>query len=108
MLYRIGGMPDHVHMFVQLPPTIAVADFMRDVKTATNHLMQRQHDDFPLFGGWAKSYCALTYSIADKEKIVSYIQNQKEHHKQVSLRDELIALLREQHVEFDINYFMKD
>lgn len=36
VLYRIGGMPDHIHMFVQLPPTYAVSDFMRDIKTATN------------------------------------------------------------------------
>ena len=29
MLYRIGGMPDHVHMLVSLPPDLAVSEFVR-------------------------------------------------------------------------------
>ena len=99
VLYRIGGMPDHIHMFVQLPPTYAVSDFMRDIKTATNMYMKSNTDLFPRFNGWAKAYCALSYSWLEKDKIINYIKNQKEHHKRVSFRDELLTLLREFGVE---------
>ncbi|MBP5563535.1 MAG: transposase [Bacteroidales bacterium] len=30
---RIGGMPDHVHLFVSLPPTLSIASFVQRVKT---------------------------------------------------------------------------
>jgi putative transposase len=29
-LYRLGGMPDHIHLLVDIHPTIAVSDFMKD------------------------------------------------------------------------------
>ena len=61
------------------------------------------------FDGWAKSYCALSYSIREKDMVVNYIKNQKEHHKRVSFKDELLELLRESGVEwlnFGIEYLL--
>ena len=46
----------------------------------------------------------MTYSEADKDRVVQYIMNQKEHHRRVSARDELIALLQECGVEYDERY----
>ena len=108
VLYRIGGMPDHVHILVQLPATIAVADFVRDLKTATNVYLKENRDSFPKFDGWSRSYCALTYSQNEKDTIINYIKSQKEHHKRVSFRDELLGMLRESGVEVDMKYFMVD
>ena len=34
-LYRIGGMPDHVHLLVSLPPDLADSEFVRGLKYAT-------------------------------------------------------------------------
>lgn len=108
VLYRIGGMPDHIHLLVQLPAAIAIADFVRDLKTATNVYLKENKDSFPKYDGWAKSYCALSYSIREKDMVVNYIKNQKEHHKRVSFKDELLELLRESGVEVDMKYFMID
>ncbi len=46
----------------------------------------------------------MTYSESDKERVIKYIMNQKEHHRKMSARDELIALLRESGVEYDERY----
>ena len=108
VLYRIGGMPDHVHMLVQLPATVAVADFVRDLKTSTSVFLKDNKDSFPKFDGWTKSYCALSYSTREKDMVVNYIKGQKEHHKRVSFRDEFLALLKESGVEVDMKYFMVD
>ena len=108
VLYRIGGMPDHVHMLVQLPATIAVADFVRDLKTSTSVFLKDNKDSFPKFEGWAKSYCALSYSSREKDVVVNYIKGQKEHHKRVSFREEFLVLLKESGVEVDMKYFMVD
>ena len=36
ILYRINGMPDHIHLFAELHPTIAVAEFVQKLKTTTH------------------------------------------------------------------------
>ena len=104
MLYRINGMPDHVHLCVGLHPTVAVASFVHDLKIATNNFMTANRDRFPDFVKWEQGYCALPYSEADKERVIQYIINQKEHHRKVSARDELRQLLDECGVEYDERY----
>lgn len=101
-------MPDHIHLLVQLPPTLALADFMRDMKTSTHRYMREEREKFPLFAGWGKSYCALSCSMDGKDTIISYIKNQKEHHRGVTFHDELLTLLRDNGVEADMAYFLKD
>ena len=107
-LYRIGGMPDHIHMLVLLPPTLAISDFVHDLKISISVFLSSKKDEFPKFKGWAKSYCALTYSKHEKDVVLNYIKNQKEHHKKVSFKDELVALLEEMGVEADLKYLFLD
>ncbi len=103
-LYRINGMEEHLHILCDLHPTIALADFMRDIKTASS-IWLKQSGKFPEFDGWADGYAALTYSWKDKEMIINYIKNQQEHHKTESFNDELRRLLKEHGVEIDERYF---
>lgn len=108
-LLRIGGMPDHVHMLVSIPPSISIADCMRDLKSASHKFLREHVDKFPLFYGWAKSYCVLTCSSTSKDAVFNYIKNQKEHHKKTSFRNELLSLFREYEMsEEDMNFFLKD
>ena len=104
VLYRINGMPDHVHLLVGLHPTIAVASFVHDLKIATNNFITTNHEHFPNFSKWADGYCALTYSDSEKDCVIQYIKNQKEHHRKFSAREELITLLREAGVTYDERY----
>ncbi len=94
-LYRIGGMPDHIHMFVAIEPALAVADFIRELKKSSSHFASEHRDLFPMFEGWGRTYCCLSYSVRDKDMVVNYIKNQKEHHKKLSFADELKCLLSE-------------
>jgi putative transposase len=103
-LYRINGIEDHIHILCDLHPSVALADFMRDLKTASSVWM-KQSGKFPKFAGWAEGYAALTYSYRDKDKIVRYIKNQQEHHRKKSFEKELKGLLEEQGVVIDERYF---
>jgi REP element-mobilizing transposase RayT len=104
VLYRINGMPDHVHLLVGLHPTIAVASFVHDLKIATNNFMTTHRDCFPQFVKWSDGYCALTYSDREKDTVLQYIINQKEHHRKTSAREELFELLREAGIDIDERY----
>ena len=104
VLYRIGGMPDHIHMCVGLHPTTAVATFIHDLKIAAGNFMRSRRDLFPMFDKWESSYGASTYAEADKDRIVEYIKNQKEHHRRISTREELETILKEFGIEYDERY----
>ena len=108
VLYRIGGMPDHLHLLVQLPPTLSLSDFMHDLKLSTHYFLREHRKEFPLFEGWGKSYGALTCSARDKERVTAYIQNQKEHHRTTTLADELSGLWRENGWETGAEQFLAD
>ena len=103
-LYRVNGMEDHLHILCDLHPMIALADFMRDMKTSSS-IWLKQTGNFPEFDGWADGYAALTYAWKDKDMIVNYIKNQQEHHKKETFEDELRSLLREHGIEVDERFF---
>ena len=107
VLYRINGTENHIHIFCDIHSTIGLADFVKEIKTATNTWM-KESGRFPEFDSWAGGYCALTYSNKDKEMIVNYIKNQKEHHRITSFEDELRTLLIEHGIEFDEKFLFDD
>ena len=106
-LLRIGGMPDHIHLFVSLPTTITVANFVQGLKISSSKWL-KANKDFPSFNGWGKEYAAFTYSNRDMDMIINYIKNQKEHHKRTTFADEYRAFLLENGLEIREEYFMRD
>lgn len=106
-LYRIGGMPDHVHILVSLPPTLAMSKFVQDLKVATSKWM-KANPNFPLFNGWTKEYAGFTYSMRDCRMIAGYIARQKEHHKTISFAEEYRAFLVENGITIREDYFLKN
>ena len=106
-VYRIGGMPDHVHIFVSLPATIALSQYVQSIKTFTSKWMKEQ-PCFPAWRGWSHEYAAISYGIHDKDMIVNYIRNQKEHHRIVTFQEEYRAFLLENGLVIREEYFLKD
>jgi REP element-mobilizing transposase RayT len=106
-LYRIGGMENHLHLLIDMHPTIAVSDFMKELKEYSSKWLA-QNPNFPNFEGWAISFAAFSYNLSDKQKIIDYIINQKEHHKTVSFEEEYRHFLIENGIEINEKYFLND
>ena len=106
-LYRVGGMPDHVHLFVSLPATLAMSKFVQEIKVSTSKWL-KANPHFPLFDGWSKEYAGFSYSLRDKDMIVGYIAKQKEHHRSTAFPKEYREFLTENGVEIKEEYFLKD
>ena len=102
-LYRINGMPDHIHLFVDLHPSMSLSNFVKDIKIASNSWI-KQSGLFPDFEEWQSGYGAFTYSEKDKDAVINYIKNQKDHHNHESFEDEYKNLLRANGIEFDEKY----
>jgi len=99
-LYRIGGVEDHLHILTSLHPMIALANFVKEIKTSTSNWI-KSGNVFPAFEHWQDGYGAFTCSIRDKDRLIEYIKNQPEHHRKLSFLDEYRKLLAEAGVEFD-------
>ena len=102
-LYRINGVEDHIHIFTSLPPSICLADLIREIKISTNKWI-KQEGIFPAFTSWQQGYGAFTVSHTDRDEVIEYIKNQEEHHRRLSFRDELKEMLEKFGVPFDEKY----
>ena len=102
-LYRINGMADHVHILSSLHPTVCLADFVKEIKTASSKWIRGNHV-FPAFTHWQDGYGAFTHSIHEKDVEINYIKNQPEHHRQKTFLEEYRELLIASGLDFDEKY----
>ena len=102
--YRINGIENHLHILTDIHPSIALADFMRDIKVSSSMWM-KEGGLFPSFKGWAEGYGAFTYSYRDLDRLIEYVKNQKEHHKKKTYEEEYRKLLREFGIKIDERFF---
>ena len=104
-LFRINGIEDHLHIVCSIHPSVSLANLVKDIKVSTSVWM-KQNNKFPDFEGWAEGYGAFTYSIKEKNRVIEYVKNQKEHHKKTDSLTELKILLKEHGVEYDEMYLV--
>ncbi|MBX3242103.1 MAG: IS200/IS605 family transposase [Chitinophagaceae bacterium] len=104
-LYRINSMPDHIHIFSDMHPGVCLSDYVKDIKVASS-IWMKNSGKFPLFSNWQDGYGAFTYSTREKDMIIEYIKNQKEHHRKETFRDEYKRILQENGIEFDEKYLL--
>ncbi len=87
-LIELGGMEDHIHLFVQFPATVSMADFIKEVKGSTSHLVTHQVNRDEFFK-WQGAYAVFSVNEKDIPRIKSYIQSQADHHKNSQVIPEL-------------------
>lgn len=96
--FEINGIEDHVHLLVKIPATIAVSDFLRELKTnSSKKAKEFTNGKF----GWQRRYGAFTVSESQFDVVRNYIRNQEEHHKKFDFKTEFESLLRAHHIEID-------
>ena len=105
VLYAINGPADHLHLLLDLHPTICLSNLMKDIKIASGKWIKENHA-FPNFDYWQEGYGAFTHSARDKQHLEQYIASQQEHHQRVSFLDELQMLLIEAGIEFEEKYLV--
>ena len=105
--YRIGGMPDHIHILVSLPANLSLAAFVQRVKTDSSKWL-KLNPNFPAFRGWGREYAGFSYSWKDRNNIINYIIQQKEHHRVTTFAEEYRAFVEENGIVVDERYFLRD
>ena len=97
---ELNGTSDHIHLLAKLRPDCALSSVLRDLKANATGWM---HDVFPLLKNfsWQRGYGAFTVSQASVAPVRQYIARQKEHHRNISFRDEFIQFLKENDIQYD-------
>lgn len=99
----VGGVEDHVHILLSLPPTMAIAKAMQLIKGGSSKWI---HETFPeqrLFA-WQKKYGAFSVSVSQLEPTTRYIKDQRKHHRERTFQEEFLMLLKKHRIEFDERY----
>jgi REP element-mobilizing transposase RayT len=86
-MLAVGGMPDHIHIFIGYKPTIAIPDLIKDIKLASGSWINDNRLTSHRFN-WQEGYGAFSYRLRDVDDICRYIQDQEAHHKGISFKDE--------------------
>jgi len=99
----VNGMPDHIHVFVGLQPSVSIADLTRDIKNNSSRFINEQQFVKGKFS-WQKGYGAFSYSRSEISAVYNYILNQKEHHQKQTFKEEYTALLQRFEIVYDERY----
>jgi len=103
VLYDIGGVEDHVHLYLRWRPDGSVSDLMRTVKARSSKWVHNEFADRAEFA-WQEGYSVFSVSTSQEEAVKKYIAGQAEHHKKEDFKSELLRILRAHGVEFDERY----
>jgi REP element-mobilizing transposase RayT len=101
----VGGTANHVHLLIAIPPDMAVAGMVRNLKANSSKWI---HETSPMMRGfgWQEGYGAFTVSRSNVDAVAQYIQRQAKHHKTLSFEDEYRTLMRKHGVEFEERYLL--
>lgn len=102
-LLDAGGTDDHVHLLVSQSKNIAVSELLKDLKKDSSSWIKTQGSEFRGFH-WQDGYGAFSFGVSDLPDLKRYVANQKEHHRRVTFKEELVRLLDESGIEYDERY----
>ena len=79
----INGMPDHVHVLLKMDSKVSLSNLMKFMKGKSSRFLNENHTYLESFE-WQCGYGAFSGSPENVDKVIGYIKNQKQHHREDS------------------------
>ena len=77
-IIKAATLPDHVHMYVSIPPKESVAKVVGRIKGKSSLILFDRHPEYRTKWGdrhfWARGYYVSTVGNVNEETIIKYIQ----------------------------------
>ncbi len=102
----VNGMPDHIHVFIGLRPSMAISDLVRDIKNNSSNFIN-DNDWIKGKFQWQEGYGAFSYGHSQIENVYNYILNQEQHHKKKTFRQEYLEFLEKFEVPYEERYLFE-
>ncbi len=100
---KIGGYIDHIHILCMLSKKIPLMKLLEEIKAHSSKWIKTKDDTLKKFY-WQNGYGAFSVNPYEVDKVIAYIENQKEHHRKKTFQEEYRAFLKKYNVEFDEKY----
>ena len=101
--FEVGGICDHIHILASVPKTMALVDFVRNIKANSSRWI-KQIDPYYAHFCWQDGYGAFSVSPSLLKRTVRYIQGQEEHHKNKTFQEEYKLFLERHGIQYDERY----
>ncbi len=100
---KIGGYTDHLHILWLLSKKIALMKLLEEIKSHSSKWMKTNGGLLKKFY-WQDGYGAFSVNPSEIDKVIKYIDNQHEHHKVKTFKEEYLAFLKKYKVDYDERY----
>ncbi len=94
---------NHVHIFARFSASVSVSEMVRRIKGSSSKWVNESLKNTQHFS-WQRGYGAFTVSESAVKNVISYIENQEEHHKKITFEEEYLLLLQKHKVTYDEKY----
>jgi putative transposase len=105
-LLQAGGMPDHLHALVSVPPTMSISQMVNALKANSSRWIHEEAPAMKVFS-WQEGYGAFTVSRSNEQNVADYIRGQKAHHRKRDFKSEFLDFLQRHAIEYDPQYIWK-
>lgn len=105
-LMQINGAADHLHILIGLKPSQSISELVKFIKQDSSKWIN-QKNFLKVKFAWQSGFGAFSYSKTQVPNIISYIQNQEEHHKKKSFTEEYLDFLTEFEISYNKDYLFK-
>ncbi len=99
----IGGAEDHVHILCKLAKTRSISSVIENVKKKSSKWIKIKGVEYKGFY-WQNGYGVFSIGKSQVNTLKEYIQNQEEHHRKKSFKEEFLEILSRYDVEYDERY----
>lgn len=86
IIHAVGNVDDHAHVALSIPPRVAIAEVVRQLKGASAYAINHMRGSNGQFS-WQAGYGALTVSDSQLGTVARYTARQKIHHKNRTIMD---------------------
>ena len=99
----INGAEDHVHILCIMSKNITLADLLEELKRNSSRWIKTKGNEYKEFA-WQGGYGGFSVSQSKVDIVKKYIENQKEHHKTKTFKEEYILFLKEYGINYNEEY----
>ena len=102
-MLAIDGTSNHSHFLIGMKPTCCLSDLVREIKKSSNIFINEKKFT-PFNFQWQEGFGAFSYGHSQLRDVIQYIENQKEHHKKRTFKEEYLAFLKAFEIQFKDEY----
>lgn len=100
-LVSAGAARDHLHLYLEIPVTLALAPLVESIKGGTARWIQRTFPHRAAFA-WQQGFAAFTVSPHDDARLLDDLRHQDARHRTHDFAQEYVGLLELNKVSYEL------